>query len=253
MDLVVARPPRSVLPQGVFGIIGLEGQLRRRGPWHGRSLPANAAVLSIALDGRISREADSFPAGEWTIAGPSTRAYEYRATARLSLVMVLVSPAWLQVAGLDVARLVDQRIALREALSPDRTLPWPAPQPRKALVPFIEAVLVALQRAHAVPPDHASRPLSLRQRQRQYRAIHGLPRRSVDDIGRFQAALARLQTRKDLVSVAQDARYADQSHLCRAVRRYVGMTPRQAQRALRDSELAEVYRRLLGPERVVAL
>jgi AraC-like DNA-binding protein len=48
-------------------------------------------------------------------------------------------------------------------------------------------------------------------------------------------------------NVAAEAGYADQSHLCRELRRYTGLSPQQLWRGMPNDEALWVYRAWFGP------
>ena len=68
---------------------------------------------------------------------------------------------------------------------------------------------------------------SRRAAQRQTLRSTGLTRRTILQIERAQAAAALIQRGEPLPEVVWHAGYADQAHLTRALKRFVGMTPRQ--------------------------
>jgi hypothetical protein len=68
---------------------------------------------------------------------------------------------------------------------------------------------------------------SIRAAQRQTLRSTGLTRRAIWQIERAQAAAALIQRGEPLQEVVWHAGYADQAHLTRALKRFMGMTPRQ--------------------------
>jgi helix-turn-helix protein len=68
---------------------------------------------------------------------------------------------------------------------------------------------------------------STRTEQRRALRSTGLTRRAIHQIERAQLAAALIENGASPQEVAWRARYADQAHLTRALKRFVGMTPRQ--------------------------
>ena len=68
---------------------------------------------------------------------------------------------------------------------------------------------------------------SERTAQRRTRRSTGLTRRAIGQIERALRAVELVRQGAPLRDVAQGAGYADQAHLTRALKRFVGMTPRQ--------------------------
>ena len=69
--------------------------------------------------------------------------------------------------------------------------------------------------------------LSLRSTQRRFLRATGLTLRSLQSIERAQHAAALLQQGVSLLDTVEEAGYFDQSHLSRALKRFVGQTPSQ--------------------------
>ncbi|MEN9397439.1 MAG: hypothetical protein RLZ81_1969 [Pseudomonadota bacterium] len=92
---------------------------------------------------------------------------------------------------------------------------------------------------------------SLRQAERRIKQWAGLPLRELRRIGRAEESffLARQgysdevrQVDVDWAAVAVDSGYADQSHLCREVRRVAGLSPNELKRAIEEDESFWTYR-----------
>jgi Helix-turn-helix domain len=76
---------------------------------------------------------------------------------------------------------------------------------------------------------------SIRTVQRQTLRSTGLTRRAIWQIERAQAAAALIQQGARPQEVVWRAGYADQAHLTRALKRFVGMTPRQLAQSFKTS------------------
>jgi len=74
------------------------------------------------------------------------------------------------------------------------------------------------------------------------RALRGLAR--AEDALRLAGHAA--QSRVNWASIAAEAGYADQSHLCRELRRYTGFSPQQLWRRVPNDEDLWVYRTWFG-------
>lgn len=92
---------------------------------------------------------------------------------------------------------------------------------------------------------------SLRQAERRIKQWAGLPLRELRRMGRAEESffLARngypaesRQASVDWAAVAVDSGYADQSHLCREVRRVAGLSPQELKRAIEEDESFWTYR-----------
>lgn len=96
---------------------------------------------------------------------------------------------------------------------------------------------------------------SLRQAERRFKQWVGLPMRELRRLGRaeesfFMARAGYLaETRAELfapepdwAAIAVDSGYADQSHLCREVRRVAGLSPTELKRAIEEDESFWSYR-----------
>ncbi len=76
---------------------------------------------------------------------------------------------------------------------------------------------------------------SIRTMQRQTLRSTGLTRRAIGQIERAQVAAALIQQGTPLHEVVWRAGYADQAHLTRALKRFVGMPPRQLAQSFKTS------------------
>jgi AraC-like DNA-binding protein len=78
---------------------------------------------------------------------------------------------------------------------------------------------------------------SIRTTQRRTLRSTGLPRRTIGQIERAQLAAALIQQGASPWDVVWRSGYADQAHLTRALKRYVGMTPRQLSQTFKTSPI----------------
>jgi len=88
---------------------------------------------------------------------------------------------------------------------------------------------------------------SLRQVERRIKRWAGQPMRELMGVGRaekafFEAAAAWQEGRLSWADVATDGGYADQSHLCRAVRRITGFAPQDLHERIAEDEAFWAYR-----------
>ncbi|XXX72826.1 helix-turn-helix domain-containing protein [Sorangium sp. So ce134] len=258
---------------GITGLVDVAGSVASWGPPAPRALPSLHAVLSVGLVGEIRSERDDRAGGAVWLSGVATRPFAYRLPAELHTVIVLIEPwvipAWF---GLDAGSLVDRRIDLcdaigaapvarllsavrREGTPHGRLLSvrrWAAALPQRAAAPA-----PALRDARLADRDAAglARALgvSLRQSERLLQRHHGVTLREMKGIRRFQRALEHFDEGLSWAALSADAGFADQSHLCRAVRRYAGMTPAALRGAAGASLIAPLYRPLVCRDRFVAI
>lgn len=88
---------------------------------------------------------------------------------------------------------------------------------------------------------------SLRQVERRIKQWTGQPLRELRGISRAERAfldgqVARSEGRLNMAELAADAGYADQSHMCREVRRVTGFAPEDLRRRIQEDEAFWVYR-----------
>src|SRR5215468_3168749 len=103
----------------------------------------------------------------------------------------------------------------------------------------------AISRAHIF-----SKGRSRRQLERQMRTMTGWSARALRGLARAENALLlaahSTQSRVNWASIAAEAGYADQSHLCRELRRYTGFSPQQLWRRVPNEEDLWVYKTWFG-------
>ncbi|WP_437730405.1 helix-turn-helix domain-containing protein [Sorangium sp. So ce1335] len=257
---------------GVTGLVEVAASVPSWGPPAPRALPSLHAVLSIGLVGEIQSERDDRAGGAVWLSGVATRPFSYRLPTELHALIVLLEPwaipAWF---GVDARCLVDRRIDLRDGigaapvarlLSAVRRADTPHGR-RLAVLRWVAALAprapapAPLRDARVADRDAAglARALgvSLRQSERLVQRHHGVTLREMKAIRRFQRALERFEEDVPWAALSADAGFADQSHLCRAVRRYAGMTPAALRAAAGASLIAPLYRPLMCRDRFVAI
>jgi Helix-turn-helix domain len=103
----------------------------------------------------------------------------------------------------------------------------------------------AKSRAHVF-----SKGQSRRQLERQMRTMTGWSARALTGLARAEDALLlaahSTESRVNWASIAAEAGYADQSHLCRELRRYTGFSPQQLWRCVPHEEDLWVYKAWFG-------
>ncbi|WP_437586135.1 helix-turn-helix domain-containing protein [Sorangium sp. So ce1000] len=258
--------------RGVTGIVDVAGRAASWGPPAPRALPSLHAVLSVGLVGEIQSERDDRAGGAVWLSGVATRPFGYRLPAELHAVIVLLEPwaipAWF---GVDAACLVDRRVDLRDVVGAAPTARLQSAVQRAGTP---QGRLLAVRRWLAALPSRLQAPaplcdagladrdaaalaralgVSLRQSERLLRRHHGVTLREMKGIRRFQRALERLEQDLPWAALSADAGFADQSHLCRAVRRYTGMTPAALRGAAGASLIAPLYGPLGCRDRFVAI
>jgi AraC-like DNA-binding protein len=91
---------------------------------------------------------------------------------------------------------------------------------------------------------------SRRQLERHMRNMTGWSARALRGLARAEHALliavGSAQRHVNWANVAAEAGYADQSHLCRELRRYTGLSPQQLWRCMPNDEALWVYRAWFG-------
>jgi AraC-like DNA-binding protein len=129
-------------------------------------------------------------------------------------------------------RLVDRQIDLPSAGSRSAWLDssaWQFPDFENADV-FVDKLVREGLLVREVDRSSAERTA-----QRRTQRSTGLSRRAIRQIDRAQHAMALIQQDAPLPEVAWRAGYADQAHLTRALKRFVGITPRQLAESFKTS------------------
>jgi AraC-like DNA-binding protein len=103
----------------------------------------------------------------------------------------------------------------------------------------------AISRAHIFAKGR-----SRRQFEREMRTMTGWSARALRGLARAEDALLMAahstQPRVNWASIAAEAGYADQSHLCRELRRYTGFSPQQLWRCVPNDQALWVYKAWFG-------
>jgi AraC-like DNA-binding protein len=103
----------------------------------------------------------------------------------------------------------------------------------------------AISRAHLFAKGRSRRQL-----ERQMRTMTGWSARALRGLARAEDALLMAahstQPRVNWARIAAEAGYADQSHLCRELRRYTGFSPQQLWRRVPNEEDLWVYKAWFG-------
>jgi AraC-like DNA-binding protein len=96
--------------------------------------------------------------------------------------------------------------------------------------------------------DKIANGRSKRQLERRMRTVTGWSARGLKSFARAECALslAALATQVNWASIAAEAGYADQSHLCRELRRYTGLSPHQLWLHVQNEPALWVYKAWFG-------
>lgn len=135
--------------------------------------------------------------------------------------------------GLPMHRLIDDNLLLPEA--GQRAFRWKGSAWRLPTYDNAEGLVQRLRREGLLSGDpvvqEAVRGIdagsSLRTVQRRFRSVTGLTRRAYRQIERARQAAVLLREGSAPSAVAHELGYADQPHLTRSLRRFIGRTPAQ--------------------------
>jgi len=269
--------PRAALKACVRGFVvrRVDGAANSE---HLSRFPATASCsLSWFLEGSAVRVCDEQATqARIVFRGPQTRPVVVRHRGPLHMFILLIAPDalwWLTGVGVDrhlnricplAAALDDswQAMALDVLHAPtdeDRVEQiekfleprWHAARSRNRAASWGPAQRhgewsqAAMSRAHIF-----SKGRSKRQLERQMRTMTGWSARALRGLARAEDALLlaahSTQSRVNWASIAAEAGYADQSHLCRELRRYTGFSPRQLWRCVPNDEDLWVYKAWFG-------
>jgi AraC-like DNA-binding protein len=245
---------------------------------HLSNFPATASCgLSWFLEGSAVRVPDEQSAQAHIVfRGPQTRPVVARHRGPLHMFILLLAPdalCWLTGAGVDrylnricpLAAALDEpwqamaldvlhaptdedRVKLIEKFLEPR---WHAARSRNRAASWGPAQRhgewsrAAISRAHLFARGRCRRQL-----ERQMRTMTGLSARALRGLARTEDALLMAahstQLHANWAIIAAEAGYADQSHLCRELRRYTGFSPQQLWRYVPKEEGLWVYRAWFG-------
>ena len=269
--------PRAALEACVRGFVvrRVEGTADSE---HLSRFPATASCgLSWFLEGSAGRVCDEQSThARIVFRGPQTRPVVVRHRGPLHMFVLLLAPDalwWLT--GADMARHLNRISPLAAALDDswqamaldvlhartdeDRVRRiekfleprWYAARSRNRAVSWGPAQRhgewsrAAISRAHFFFKGRSRRQL-----ERQMRTMTGWSARALRGLARAEDALLlaahSTQLRVNWASIAAEAGYADQSHLCRELRRYTGFSPQQLWRCLPNEEDLWVYKAWFG-------
>ena len=199
--------------------------------WHTRSEPAES-FISIAVthwEMVATRQAGE---AYLTVRGPETRATTVPIPEDAEFFGIQFSLGTFM-PRLPPGHLVDRSVTMPEATSRSFWLDgsaWELPRPDNADV-FVDRLARARLLAHdpVVPAalDGDDTGLSTRSVERRVARATGLTRRAIRQIGRAERAVDLLSGGVPAVDAAHEAGYADQPHLIRSLKRFVGQTPSQ--------------------------
>lgn len=245
---------------------------------HLSRFPATASCsLSWFLEGSAVRVSDDQSThARIVFRGPQTRPVVARHRGPLHMFILLLAPdalSWLTGAGVD--RYLNRICPLAAALDD----PWqamalgvlhaPTDEDRvKRIEEFLEPCWhaarsknraaswgpaqrhgewsrAAISRAHLFAKGRSRRQL-----ERQMRTMTGWSARALRGLARTEDALLMAahstEPHVNWASIAAEAGYADQSHLCRELRRYTGFSPQQLWRRVPNEEDLWVYKAWFG-------
>ena len=267
---LIAAPPR--LSACVRGFIVRD--TRHAGltpPDRFNHVPASSlCAISWFMEGTALLDGQPLP-GPIVFRGPQSMPTITANPGPVHVFMLLLMPDALQaLAGASVEHHVDHFCDAREALTGEG---WAALLPAVLVAPNTAARVTLLEdfltprwqalhgsavaaarwryadwtRALALRAGLAAPGRSLRQLQRRLRACAGQPLQQLEGLSRaerafLEAVRQQARGRVDWADVAAGAGYADQAHLCRAVRRNSGESPARLLERLRQDECFWVYR-----------
>lgn len=198
--------------------------------------------------------------------GPFTLPTHTRNPGEMRAFKLLMLPdAFTALTGVSLEGRVNQIMDARELLPPD-WCHWAeaisAAADDEARLQLVEAFLLPRWQALERRPSHryadwmealavraaTSAPgRSLRQLERRIKAWAGVPMRELRAVSRvetafYAAAAAEARPGFNWADIAAEADYADQSHLCREVRRLTGFSPEELRRRMSEEEAFWAYR-----------
>jgi AraC-like DNA-binding protein len=224
--------------------------------------------MAVVEDGVVSQELVSHP-GDAIFAGPMTQPWTSCNPGPVHFLVVLFYPDALHaLSGIDVSSCVDTFLPAEQVLGPScqaltrALMAAPDDDARVALLDdFLEPRWRAV-RGHAqlergmlgdwmrrLAVQAASNGIGrgARAAERRVKAWAGLPMRTLRRMGRAEQALLAARAEQASgkicwVGVADDAGYADQSHLTRETRAITGLSPTELAHALEHDDSYWLYR-----------
>jgi AraC-like DNA-binding protein len=216
----------------------------------------------------LARERTPLP-GRWVLTGPQTRPRATWTPGPAHGMMVMFMPDALHLlTALEPADLTDRFVDACDHLPPDWMVMcqevqdaaedsqrmeiletfleprWQACRPALPLQAhrYADWALHLAQRA-----AHSGPGRSARQLERRVKRWAGLPMRELRGLGRaeqafFSVMVAQNEGTLNWAEIAADNGYADQSHLCRTVRRITGFSPETLRQGIQSEESFWAYR-----------
>jgi Helix-turn-helix domain len=199
--------------------------------WKTHSAPEEAFISVAACHWQIvvTRQCGSAVV---TVRGPETRATSvpippdaefYGIQFTLGTFMPNLPPGRLVDRSVELPSVTDTKFWLDGSV-------WEVPQPHNVDV-FIERLVDAGLLVHDAVASAASlgvaNELSTRSLQRRVSRATGLTRGAIRQIRRAECALALLVQGDSTLDVVHEVGYADQAHLTRSLKRFMGQTPAQ--------------------------
>lgn len=207
-----------------------------------------------------------------TVSGPNRNPFlSWNPGPVRALSVVFYPESWRTWTNVDIEHLVDRVLPVEDVLQPEicrilEAVPrqgdcaagfeflqnalqpiWQSKRPqRQAVLMFLRDWTTAL----AVRGSGSGLGRSARQVQRRVKSWTGQSQRNLDRLARVEEAFAlsikhRDDPSFDLAQIATEAGYADQSHMGREVRSFVGASPAQINKLIATEESYWLYR-LLG-------
>jgi methylphosphotriester-DNA--protein-cysteine methyltransferase len=267
LEIRTRKPAGPRALPGLVSVLDVSGRMDAAADWQGHTLPANVVVLSVTTGGEIASDKDDRAAPVLALTGVATRAAGYAVSREVTATLGLLDPRWLHaVFGVEAQALTDRRVGLGDVVPAGRRAALQSAMRAAAgaqgRIEVLEQWLRELAReAHAaralwqqqqhLPPQHdrghgPDPLLSQRQRERLFLREHGLSRSRHVGVERFQRTVTGLAADAQGVALALDAGYTDQSHMCRSVRAFSGLSPTQLKARLSTGVFTATYAAIQG-------
>jgi Helix-turn-helix domain len=197
--------------------------------WRTRSVPAES-FISVAATNWEMVVTRQYGKSRMTVRGPETKATTLAIPRDADWVGVeFRSCAFMP--GLPAGQLVDGSIELPGATDSSFWFAgsvWEVPDYENMdyfVRRLVRAGLLIYDPVVRCALDGDPTKLSLRSVQRRVRRVTGLTRTAIFQIERAHKAVALLDRGAGILDTVEHAGYADQSHLTRALKRFIGQTP----------------------------